>query len=218
MESMEASSPAFQSPSRSSQQLHFYLAVDHSEIEILKIDAQETVVELLGVLGRRPWLPIVVCCSSRDELDAVCSSLSTLPFISFAALYSDLGEKERASVLEKFRQATINWNQHLNSAVVVEEGLEESETREEEDEKKSHLVVVTDVCLPMLSSGESSLSSRVLINYELPTKKETYTRRLTSCLASGGIVINMVVGGEVTTLRSLEESSGIIIAEMPINV
>lgn len=99
--------------------------------------------------------------------------------------YSDLGERERASVLEKFRQATINWNQHLNSAVVVEEGLEESETREEEDEKKSHLVVVTDVCLPMLSSGESSLSSRVLINYELPTKKETYTRRLTSCLASG---------------------------------
>ncbi|XP_022555738.1 eukaryotic initiation factor 4A-I-like [Brassica napus] len=209
---MEAPSPAFQSPSRSSQQLHFYLAVDRPQFKM------ETVVELLGVLGRRPWLPIVVCCSSRDELDAVCSSLSTLPFISFAALYSDLGERERASVLEKFRQATINWNQHLNSAIVGEEGLEESETREEEDEKKSHLVVVTDVCLPMLSSGESSLSSRVLINYELPTKKETYTRRLTSCLASGGIVINMVVGGEVTTLRSLEESSGIIIAEMPINI
>ncbi|CAH8386571.1 unnamed protein product [Eruca vesicaria subsp. sativa] len=36
----------------------------------------------------------------------------------------------------------------------------------------------------MLSSGESSLSSRVLINYELPTIKETYTRLLTSCLAS----------------------------------
>jgi len=50
--------------------------------------AQETVVELLGVLGRRPWLPIVVCCSSRDELDAVCSSLSTLPYISLAALVS----------------------------------------------------------------------------------------------------------------------------------
>ncbi|KAJ4889670.1 hypothetical protein Rs2_29418 [Raphanus sativus] len=86
-------------------------------------------------------------------------------------------------VLEKFRQATINWNQQLNSAV-EEEGLEESEAREEEDEKKSHLVVVTDVCLPMLSSGESSLSSRVLVNYELPTKKENYSRRLTSCLAS----------------------------------
>ncbi|XP_018449013.1 uncharacterized protein LOC108820551 [Raphanus sativus] len=214
MESMEAApSTAFQSPSRSSQQqLHFYLAVDRPQFKM------ETVVELLGVLGRRPWLPIVVCCSSRDELDAVSSSLSTLPYISFAALYSDLGERDRAMVLENFRQATVKWNQQLNSSAVVEEGLEESEAREEEDEKKSHLVVVTDVCLPMLSSGESSLSSRVLINYELPTKKETYTRRLTSCLASGGIVINMVVGGEVTTLKSLEETSGVIIAEMPINI
>lgn len=128
--------------------------------------------------------------------------------------YSDLADRERAMVIEKFRQATINWNQQLNS--VVEEGLEESENGKEE--KTSHLVVVTDVCLPLLSSGESSLSARVLINYELPTKKETYTRRITTCLASGGIVINMVVGGEVTTLKSLEESSGILIAEMPINI
>ncbi|XP_023634762.1 eukaryotic initiation factor 4A-I [Capsella rubella] len=209
MESMEAApSPPFQATSRSSQQLHFYLAVDRHQFKM------ETVVELLGVLGRRPWLPIVVCCSSRDELDAVCSSLSTLPYISLAALYSDLADRERATVIEKFRQATINWNQQLNS--VVEEGLDEIETGKEE--KKSHLVVVTDVCLPLLSSGESPLSARVLINYELPTKKETYTRRITSCLASGGIVINMVVGGEVTTLKSLEESSGLIIAEMPINI
>ena len=33
-----------------------------------------------------------------------------------------------------------------------------------------------------------------------------------------GIVINMVVGGEVVTLKSIEESSSLIIAEMPINV
>ncbi|ESQ53383.1 hypothetical protein EUTSA_v10026229mg [Eutrema salsugineum] len=209
MDSMEAPSPPFQSPSRSSQQLHFYLAVDRPQFKM------ETVVELLGVLGRRPWLPIVVSCSSRDELDALCSSLSTLPYISLAALYSDLAERDRTLVLEKFRKATINWNQQLNSAV-VEEALDESEA--EKEEKKSHLVVVTDVCLPLISSGESSLSARVLINYELPTKKETYTRRMTTCLAPGGIVINMVVGGEVTTLKSLEESAGIIIAEMPINI
>ncbi|CAN8276470.1 unnamed protein product [Cochlearia groenlandica] len=210
MDSMETQSPpTFQSPSRSSQQLHFYLAVDRPQFKT------ETVVELLGVLGRRQWLPIVVCCSSRDELDAVCSSLSTLPYISLASLYSDLAERERAMVLDKFRQATIKWNQQANT-VVLEEGLEENETGEEE--KNSNLVVVTDVCLPLISSGESSLSARVLINYELPTKKETYTRRITTCLASGGIVINMVVGGEVTTLKSLEESSGVIIAEMPINI
>ena len=33
-----------------------------------------------------------------------------------------------------------------------------------------------------------------------------------------GIVINMVVGGEVVTLKSLEESSNLVIAEMPIHV
>lgn len=33
-----------------------------------------------------------------------------------------------------------------------------------------------------------------------------------------GIVINMVVGGEVVALKGLEESSGLVIAEMPINV
>ncbi|CAN6847337.1 unnamed protein product [Brassica oleracea] len=34
----------------------------------------------------------------------------------------------------------------------------------------------------------------------------------------GGISINVVVGSEVTTLKSLEESSSIIITEMPINI
>jgi len=33
-----------------------------------------------------------------------------------------------------------------------------------------------------------------------------------------GIVINMVVGGEVATLKALEENSGLLIAEMPIHV
>jgi translation initiation factor 4A len=38
----------------------------------------------------------------------------------------------------------------------------------------------------------------------------------TSC--ADGIVINMVVGGEVATLKALEESSNLFIAEMPIHV
>lgn len=38
------------------------------------------------------------------------------------------------------------------------------------------------------------------------------------CIFADGIVINVIVGGEVVTLKSLEESSNILIAEMPINV
>lgn len=51
---------------------------------ILKL--QETLVDLLSMACRRPSLPIVVCCSTRDELDAVCSAVSNLSFIDTAAV------------------------------------------------------------------------------------------------------------------------------------
>ena len=41
----------------------------------------------------------------------------------------------------------------------------------EKEEQKSHLIVVSDACLPLLASGESPVAARVLINYELPAKK-----------------------------------------------
>lgn len=43
-------------------------------------------MDLLGVAGRRPCLPMVVCCSSRDELDAVSSAVANVPYISLAPL------------------------------------------------------------------------------------------------------------------------------------
>ncbi|KAI3816601.1 hypothetical protein L1987_16304 [Smallanthus sonchifolius] len=41
----------------------------------------------------------------------------------------------------------------------------------DKEEQKSHMIVETDVCLPLLASEESHISSNVLINYELLTKK-----------------------------------------------
>lgn len=37
-------------------------------------------------------------------------------------------------------------------------------------------------------------------------------------ICADGIVINMVVGGEVVILKHIEDSSSLVIAEMPINV
>ncbi|XP_023767911.1 ATP-dependent RNA helicase eIF4A isoform X2 [Lactuca sativa] len=202
MELMEASSHPSPAPASISPQRHFYLAVDRIQFKM------ETLVDLLEMAGRRPWLPMVVCCSTRDELDAVCSSISNISYITVTPLYSDLTEAERALILDKFRYATTKWNQ--NSASI--------QSGDEKEEQKSHMIVATDSCLPLLASGESSISSSVLINYELPTKKETYMRRMTTCLATDGIVINMVVGGEVVALKTIEESSNLVIAEMPINI
>ncbi|KAM2968333.1 hypothetical protein FF1_028493 [Malus domestica] len=105
----------------------------------------------------------------------------------------------------------MRWNPEVSAQPAVD-------NESVKDEQKSHMIVATDACLPLLASGESPIAAHVLINYELPSKKETYTRRMTTCLAGDGIVINMVVGGEVVTLKSLEESSNLVIAEMPIHV
>ncbi|KAM0955719.1 hypothetical protein ACFX2I_023987 [Malus domestica] len=58
----------------------FYLAVDRHQFKM------ETLMDLLGVAGRRPGLPMVVCCSSRDELDAISSAVANVPYISLAFL------------------------------------------------------------------------------------------------------------------------------------
>ncbi|XP_071913325.1 uncharacterized protein [Coffea arabica] len=151
--------PLSTSPSHSnfSQQRHFYLAVDRLQFKM------ETLVDLLGMAGRQPCLRMVVCCSTRDELDAVCSAVSRLSYISIATLYSDQAEAERPRILEKFRQTAINWNN------CTADGEEKKDDKEERN--KSHMIIVTDACLPLLGMGESPISSRVLINYELPTKK-----------------------------------------------
>lgn len=84
--------------------------------------------------------------------------------ISFALQYSDQDETERASILEKFRLATLQWNQKY-SALSLDSMEPEHATR------KSCVVVATDACLPSSALGEASLTARLLINYELPTKK-----------------------------------------------
>ncbi|XP_004511935.1 ATP-dependent RNA helicase eIF4A isoform X1 [Cicer arietinum] len=205
--SMDAQSPP---PSQSQYQYqighprHFYLAVDRLQFKM------QTLLDLLDLVGRRPSLPIVVCCSTRDDLDSLCSSLSPLPFISYNALYSDLVEDERAFVLEKFRQVATGWNQINHSAAGNGDDVGKDD--------RSHMIIVTDACLPLLTSGEPPMNAHLLINYELPAKKETYGRRLAACLTADGIVINMVVGGEVETLKSIEESTGIVMQEMPMQI
>ncbi|XP_073110265.1 uncharacterized protein [Elaeis guineensis] len=77
---------------------------------------------------------------------------------------------------------------------------------------KSCMIVVTDACLPLVASGETPLLPRILINSDLPTKKETYLRLVSTCLAA-----DMMVGCEVVVLKELDECSGLSFAEMPIN-
>lgn len=98
----------------------------------------------------------------------LCSSLLTcysfnFVFFSTRRQYSDLVEDERAFVLEKFRQVATGWNQINHSAAGNGDDVGKDD--------RSHMIIVTDACLPLLTSGEPPMNAHLLINYELPAKK-----------------------------------------------
>lgn len=88
-----------------------------------------------------------------------------LDYVFFAMFrqYSDLAEDERAFVLEKFCQVATRWNQVNHAGAGNEDDVGKDD--------RSHMVIVTDACLPLLTSGESPMNAHLLINYELPAKK-----------------------------------------------
>lgn len=189
----------------------YYVAVDRQQFKM------GTLIDLMKVLGRKRGLPLIICCSSRDALDAVCTHFTSSQLMSVSCLHSDLSEVESSSVVDEFRKAVTDWNTCLEHSL-------DTNAKGEMQEPHLHLLVVTDACLPLQALGENHFLARVLINYDLPAKKEAYQRRLAACLGhtsagtSGGIVISMLVGGEVALLRNIEESCGIVIDEMPIQI
>lgn len=82
--------------------------------------------------------------------------------------YSDQAEAERALILDKFRQETVQWNQTSKATNISESSKPESMGT------KLSIIVATDACLPLSAMAEAPLMARVLINYELPTKKVSF--------------------------------------------
>eukprot|EP00897_Mesotaenium_endlicherianum_P005334 jgi/Mesen1/4829/ME000243S03999 len=201
----------------------YYVAVDRQQFKM------STLIDLVEVLGQHKCLPVAIACSSRDVLDALAAAISPLKQFTVSLLHSDESEMERGNVIEGFRRTVGAW----------------SLREEKAGGNSAHILIATDVCLPMSHFGEPMLGARLLINYDLPPKKEAYVRRLSACVSHhaaaasfgrastgsagaigalsstsliGGIVINFVVAGEVDALRNIEESCNIIIEEMPINI
>ncbi|GBG83438.1 hypothetical protein CBR_g37151 [Chara braunii] len=155
-----------------------------------------------------------------------------------------MGDVERSLVLDQFR-ALIEYERIVRE----DEGLaKESGRHEKQIERKVHVLVMTDACLPTPALGEAPLGVHLLLNYELPVKKEAYVRRIGACFGpaaaaaidkvsdgsgvrggmgsspvcspghGGGIVVNFLTASEVPLLRSIEEGCGICMDEMPIHI
>ncbi|MEW5299216.1 MAG: hypothetical protein WDW36_002251 [Sanguina aurantia] len=85
------------------------------------------------------------------------------------------------------------------------------------------VLVTTDVCLRSISKDSLPLGVPLVVQYDLPFKKEVYTRRLSTMFGGGkerrahrSIVIDFVVAGELASFRATERMSGLI-QELPVH-
>lgn len=220
----------------------YYVAVDRQQFKL------STLVDLTEVLVRSVPLPVVIACGSRDVLDVLAATLSPLPGCIVAFLHSDQGEAERTAILALFREAVAAWSAFVEGRTrgygAAAGGVAAGEARR--DGAQAHILVVTDACLPLQQLGEAPLNARLLINYDIPPKKEAYMRRVGACISqaaasastrsagqghaalssshhhasghTGGLIITFVTAGEIAVLRNLEESCGFSLPEMPIHI
>lgn len=217
----------------------YYVAVDRQQFKL------STLVDLMEVLVRSAALPVVIACGSRDVLDLLVATLTLLQGCIVACLHSDQGDSERAAALALFREAVVAWGSFVEDR---SRGYNVPNApaggADRPDGAQAHVLVVTDACLPLQQLGEHPLNARLLINYDIPAKKEAYTRRVGTCISpaaaaastrasghtppssghhhaagsAGGLIITFLVAGEIAVLRNLEESCGFSLSEMPIHI
>ncbi|KAK9810089.1 hypothetical protein WJX72_004629 [[Myrmecia] bisecta] len=85
----------------------------------------------------------------------------------------------------------------------------------------AQVLATTDVCLKAAEGQQQSLGLQLLISYDLPARKELYTRRLSMVLGSRGprIAVQFVVAGEMAGFRALEGFAGSSTIDiMPVHV
>ena len=177
---------------------HYYVAVG---TEGQKLPTLGNLLHALDV--QKPDLSMILVCSSRDTLDELASTLSKLKY-DCDVLHSDMHSGWRKSVLDKFNESRGPPGGDRNDA-------------ESPQQSKMKILVSSDVCLPK-PSAESELKRNVtmLINYDIPTKKEQHMKRVSCISGSKGIFIHFLVANEVGMLKPLETFTSQTIEEMPL--
>ncbi|QDZ19295.1 helicase C-terminal domain-containing protein [Chloropicon primus] len=166
---------------------HYYLAVGNPAMKL------PTLTNLLNELdAQEPTLSVVVVANSRDTLDELVSSISSLGYET-SFLHSDMHSGWRRSVLEGFNETSGAGGSRSKMAVLVS----------------------SDVCMPVPASGELRTRVRLLVSYDIPSRKEEQQLRAT-CVAEGGILINVLAANEVSMLKSLEGLAGAAVEEIPL--
>lgn len=101
----------------------------------------------------------------------------------------------------------------------------QAQAHPQEEQQETYVLALTDVCLKALPRELLPVGLSLLIEYELPSSKEMYLRRL-SALVGGGkdrrsgrcCVVDMVEAGQAAAFRALEGFAAAPVLEMPVRV
>ncbi|CAL8463217.1 g2751 [Coccomyxa elongata] len=231
----------------------YYVAVGSSEMKMT------TLVDLLLALQANGPFGMAILCGSRDTLDTLVSSLTTIQRTEVHYLHSDLSDDARSGVLSRFsrsleaalhpavqeteetqepddaRSGNSNFDQapqqeggsagaHLNGDGETgrADGHGKATAGQEHTERPvSHVLLSTDAGMRVAESIGLPLDLALIVHYDLPTRKETYTRRLGLFARSAAlkVAVYFVVAGEVAAFRTLEGFAGsAVIDVMPVHI
>jgi superfamily II DNA/RNA helicase len=195
---------SFEELNRPSQALrHYYVAVGTEEQKL------PTLRNLLHALRlQEPDLSMIIVCNSRDTLDELVCTLSKLNY-DCDVLHSDMHSGWRQSVLD-------NFNASRSRPDPIQDDSERAETAAAPTQSNLKILVSSDVCLPKPSAEELKRNVTMLINYDIPTRKDQHLKRLSCVSGSKGIFIHILVANEVGMLKPLETFTSQTIEEMPL--
>ena len=180
----------------------------------------DTLVELIAALRQDDCsMSMVICVSSRDHLDevlvALYGKLVEVDRVNMWCLHSDLGEREILTYANQFRDVS-RYDVRGSS---VEEG--------EQQQFPLNILVTTDAPLQtLLKMNSDPLCPTLMIHYNLPKRREEYTRRngvILGSRKSGAegtrrIGICFVEAGKLDELHRFEEFAERTLREMPVHV
>lgn len=163
-------------------------------------------------------------------LDKLVTGLTHVKETSIAYLHSDLNQAQRnltvALYLERVNRQTTQPTESSSSKSEACQGAEPSSVSAKGTSASAEVLVTTDICLKAFEDEEhASLKLSLLVNYDLPVRKDTYARRIQVVCgtddteANAAIAMYFVTAGEMAQLRMVEGFLGPAHLEvMPVHV
>lgn len=134
--------------------------------------------------------------------------------------HSDMSEREIDSHVQDFRQNGRGESGNSDTSQLQAGSLGNSETL-----PSLRILVMTDAPLRVIDKGQTPLGPTLLINYDVPIRKEDYVRRMMTILGSRSrtsegqrLTINFIEAGQITKLRQFESFAEREVKEMPVQV